>query len=163
MTQITADRNASTDCVAPVPGGARFAIVASRWNAAVVDALLDGAREALRAAGVGDDAIDVLRVPGAWDIPAVAARLAREGRHDAIIALGCVIRGQTRHYEHVADGCARGLMDVATQHALPVLNGVLAVEQPEHATARAGDSEGNKGFEVAQAAIDMTRLWRQTW
>lgn len=145
------------------PAGARFAVVASRWNGEVVDVLVDGAREALAEAGVDGADIDVLRVPGAWDIPAVAARLAEDGRHAAIIALGCVIRGQTRHYEHVADGCAHGLMDVATRHGLPVLNGVLAVEQAEHALARAGGSAGNKGREVAQAAVEMTLLWRQAW
>lgn len=159
----TSVKQAPARPVERAPEGVRFAVVASRWNADVVDALLEGARTAWFEAGLTDSAIDVLRVPGAWDIPAAAARLAREGRHDAIIALGCVIRGQTRHYEHVADGCAHGLMDVATRHGLPVLNGVLAVEQAEHAHARAGGSEGNKGFEVAAAAIEMTRLWRQKW
>ncbi len=150
-----------TDC--PAPGGARYAIVASRWNADVVEALVRGARQALQQAGVADDAVQVLRVPGAWDIPAAAAKLAGAGQHAAIIALGCVIRGETRHYEHVADGCAQGLMDVATHQALPVLNGVLAVERKEHALARAGGAAGNKGFDVARAAVEMTRLWSATW
>ncbi len=147
----------------PAPDGARYAIVASRWNADVVDALVRGARQALHQAGAGDAAVDVLRVPGAWEIPAAAAQLARAGQHAAIIALGCVIRGETRHYEHVADCCAQGLMDVATHQALPVLNGVLAVEKKEHALARAGGESGNKGFDVARAAVEMTRLWSATW
>ncbi len=146
----------------PSPAGARYAVVASRWNAAVVDILLDGARQALSEAGVDDSAVDVLRVPGAWDIPAVAAHVAKAGEHAAIIALGCVIRGETRHYEHVADGCAHGLMDVATRYALPVLNGVLAVEKAEHALARAGGDVGNKGFDVAKAAVEMAQLWSET-
>ena len=139
--------------------GSRFAIVASRWNPAIVDALIDGARRELAGHGVGAADVDVVRVPGAWEIPAVAARLARDGRHAAIIALGCVVRGETRHFEHVADGCAQGLMQVATQHAIPVLNGVLAVERHEHAQARAGGAHGNKGGDVALAALEMVDLW----
>jgi len=139
--------------------GSRFAIVASRWNPAIVDALIDGARRELEGHGVDAAAVDVVRVPGAWEIPAVAARLARDGRHAAIIALGCVVRGETRHFEHVADGCAQGLMQVASQHAVPVLNGVLAVEQHEHARARAGGAHGNKGGDVALAALEMVDLW----
>jgi 6,7-dimethyl-8-ribityllumazine synthase len=139
--------------------GSRFAIVASRWNPAIVDVLIDGARRELAGHGVDAADVDVVRVPGAWEIPAVAARLARDGRHAAIIALGCVVRGETRHFEHVADGCAQGLMRVATQHAIPVLNGVLAVERHEHAQARAGGAHGNKGGEVALAALEMVDLW----
>jgi len=139
--------------------GSRFAIVASRWNPAIVDVLIDGARRELAGHGVDAADVDVVRVPGAWEIPAVAARLARDGRHAAIIALGCVVRGETRHFEHVADGCAQGLMRVATQHAIPVLNGVLAVERHEHAQARAGGVHGNKGGDVALAALEMVDLW----
>jgi len=139
--------------------GSRFAIVASRWNPAIVDVLIDGARRELAGHGVDAADVDVVRVPGAWEIPAVAARLARDGRHAAIIALGCVVRGETRHFEHVADGCAQGLMQVASQHAVPVLNGVLAVEQHEHARARAGGAHGNKGGDVALAALEMVDLW----
>ncbi|MDN5925285.1 MAG: 6,7-dimethyl-8-ribityllumazine synthase [Xanthomonadales bacterium] len=140
---------------------ARFAIIASRWNPRVVDRLVDGARAALRAHGVADAQVDVVRVPGAWELPALAARLAANGRHAAIVALGCVIRGDTRHYEHVADGCAQGLMRVATEFQLPVVNGVLAVEQAADAHARAGGVAGNKGEEAAHVAIEMADLWRQ--
>jgi 6,7-dimethyl-8-ribityllumazine synthase len=139
--------------------GSRFAIVASRWNPAIVDALIDGACRELAGHGVDAAVVDVVRVPGAWEIPVVAARLARDGRHAAIIALGCVVRGQTRHFEHVADGCAQGLMQVATAHGIPVLNGVLAVERHEHAQARAGGAHGNKGGEVALAALEIVDLW----
>lgn len=137
---------------------ARYAIVASRWNPRIVDALVAGARQAFAEHGVAADAIDVVRVPGAWEIPLVAARLAAAGRHQAILALGCVVRGDTRHYEHVADGCAQGLMRVALDHRLPVLNGVLAVERHADAEARAGGAHGNKGAEVALAALEMTDL-----
>jgi len=140
---------------------ARFAIIASRWNPTIVDALIDGARRMLIADGVDESAVDLVRVPGAWEIPAVAAKLARAGKHAAIIALGCVVRGDTRHYEHVADGCAEGLMHVSVDHGVPVLNGVLAVEVHEDAQARAGGVRGNKGEEVARAALEIVDLWKK--
>ncbi|HZH44593.1 MAG TPA: 6,7-dimethyl-8-ribityllumazine synthase [Lysobacter sp.] len=139
--------------------GARFAILASRWNPRIVDVLVDGARRALAGHGVADDAVDVVRVPGAWELPVAAARLAASQRYAAIVALGCVVRGDTRHYEHVADGCADGLMRVALDHRLPVANGVLAVERFEDAEARAGGRLGNKGEEAALAALEMAHLW----
>jgi 6,7-dimethyl-8-ribityllumazine synthase len=139
----------------------RFAIVASRWNPRIVDALIDGARRAFDAHGVAEAALDVVRVPGAWEIAQAVARLALGGRYAAILALGCVVRGDTRHYEHVADECAAGLMRVALDHGVPVLNGVLAVERHEDAQARAGGARGNKGEEVALAALEMADLWRQ--
>lgn len=137
---------------------ARFAIVASRWNPRIVDALVEGARRAFAEHGVADPAIDLIRVPGAWEIPQAAARLADAGLHAAIVALGCVVRGDTRHYEHVADQCAAGLMRVALDSGVPVLNGVLAVERFDDAQARAGGARGNKGAEVALAAIEMADL-----
>jgi 6,7-dimethyl-8-ribityllumazine synthase len=139
--------------------GARFAIIASRWNPGIVDALVDGARRTLAAHGVDAAQVDLFRVPGAWEIPLAAGRLARRGGHAAILALGCVVRGETRHYEHVADGCAQGLMRVALDHGVPVLNGVLAVERHEDAQARAGGAYGNKGEEVALAAIELVDLY----
>lgn len=143
-----------------VRAGARFAIVASRWNPAIVAALIDGAQRAFAAHGVADGAIDLVRVPGAWEIPVAAAAVAGRGCA-AIVALGCVVRGDTRHYEHVADECARGLMRVALDHGVPVLNGVLAVERHEDARARAGGTRGNKGEEAALAAIEIVDLWNQ--
>ena len=140
---------------------ARFAIVASRWNPRIVDALVDGARDTLHANGIGAEAIDLVRVPGAWEIPLAVKKLARQGRHAAIIALGCVVRGDTRHYEQVADGCAQGLMHVALEHEVPIANGVLAVEQHEDAVSRAGGAHGNKGEEAALAAIEMADLLEQ--
>jgi 6,7-dimethyl-8-ribityllumazine synthase len=140
---------------------ARFAIIASRWNPRIVDILVEGARATLREHGVEESAIDLVRVPGAWEIPQVAARLAGQGGHAAIIALGCVVRGDTRHYAHVADGCAQGLMRVALDSHVPVLNGVLAVERHADAQARAGGAHGNKGADVALAALEMADLWRR--
>ena len=140
------------------PEGARFAIIASRWNPRITDVLVAGARQSLAGNGVGEDAIDVVRVPGAWEIPWAAGRLAAAGDHAAIIALGCVIRGDTRHYEQVADGASDGLMRVALDTGVPVMNGVLAVERFEDAAARAGGSHGNKGEEAALAALEMVNL-----
>jgi len=139
----------------------RIAIVASRWNPRIVDTLVSGAEQALLSNGVAAEVIDVIRVPGAWEIPVAAALLAATGRHAALLCLGCVVRGDTRHYEHVADGCAQGLMRVALDYRLPVLNGVLAVERHEDAAARAGGAHGNKGEEIALAALEMIDLWRK--
>ncbi|HVI58910.1 MAG TPA: 6,7-dimethyl-8-ribityllumazine synthase [Luteimonas sp.] len=140
------------------PEGARFAIIASRWNPRISDALVAGARKTFAEHGVGEDAIDVVRVPGAWEIPVAAARLAGGGAHAAIVALGCVVRGDTRHFEHVADRCADGLMRVALDFRLPVANGVLAVDDQVDAERRAGGSHGNKGEECALVAIEMASL-----
>lgn len=140
------------------PEGARFAIIASRWNARITEALLEGARKAMVDHGVDEAAVDVFRVPGAWELPLLAARLASTGGYAGIVALGCVVRGDTRHFEHVADGCSEGLMDVAMEFGLPVANGVLAVEQVEDAEARAGGSHGNKGEEAAMVVIEMSDL-----
>ncbi|MBW3550460.1 MAG: 6,7-dimethyl-8-ribityllumazine synthase [Proteobacteria bacterium] len=140
------------------PEGARFAIIASRWNPRITDTLVAGARKTFAEHGVSEDAIDVIRVPGAWELPVTAARLAMAGGHAAIVALGCVVRGDTRHFEQVADGCSDGLMRVSIKYGLPVANGVLAVELHDHAQARAGGSHGNKGEEAALVAIEMSQL-----
>lgn len=140
------------------PEGARFAIIASRWNPRIVDALVAGARKAFADHGVAEDALDVVRVPGAWELPVAASRIAVAGRHAAIIALGCVVRGDTRHYEQVADGCSEALMRVSLDTGVPVANGVLAVDRHEDAERRAGGSHGNKGEECALVAIEMANL-----
>jgi 6,7-dimethyl-8-ribityllumazine synthase len=140
------------------PAGARFAILASRWNPRITEQLVAGAREAFTAHGVAEDAVDVIRVPGAWELPVTAAHLAGAGRHAALVALGCVIRGDTRHYEQVADGCSDALMRVSLDSGVPVANGVLAVDRYEDAVARAGGSHGNKGEEAALVAIEMANL-----
>lgn len=140
------------------PQGARFAIIASRWNPRITDTLVAGARKCFADHDVAEDAVDVIRVPGAWELPLAAALIGGAGKHAAIVALGCVGRGDTRHYEQVADGCAEGLMRVALDHDLPVCNGVLAVEMFGDAQARAGGSHGNKGEEAALVAIEMADL-----
>ena len=140
------------------PEGARFAIIASRWNPRITDALVMAAREAFIANGVDEAAVDIIRVPGAWELPIAVRMLAVAGQHAALVALGCVVRGDTRHYEQVADGAAQGLMRVALDTGVPVINGVLAVEKFEDAAARAGGIHGNKGEEAALVAIEMADL-----
>lgn len=141
--------------------GARFAILASRWNPRITDALVVGARKVFADHGVPEDMLDVIRVPGAWELPLAASRIAAAGRHTAVVVLGCIVRGDTRHYQQIADGCADGLMRVALDHGLPVCNGVLAVEMHADAEKRAGGSHGNKGEEAALVAIEMAHLMRQ--
>ena len=141
--------------------GARFAIIASRWNPRITDTLVAGARRTFAEHGVAEEAIDVIRVPGAWELPIAAAAVAKKGSHAAIVALGCVVRGDTRHYEQVADGCSEGLMRVAIDHGVPVANGVLAVDRFEDAQARAGGSHGNKGEECALVVLEMAQLLEQ--
>lgn len=143
------------------PPGARYAILASRWNPRITDALVEGARKAFADNGVPAEAVDVLRVPGAWELPLAAARAIAGRGYAAVVALGCVVRGDTRHYEQVADECARGLMRVALDAGVPVANGVLAVEAYADAEARAGGSHGNKGEEAALAALEMVNLLEQ--
>lgn len=140
------------------PAGARYAIVASRWNPKITDTLVAGARKAFADHGVAEDAVDVIRVPGAWEIPVACAHLAAGGRYAALLALGCVVRGDTRHYEQVADGCSDALMRVALDSRVPVANGVLAVEDYADAEKRAGGNHGNKGEEAALVAIEMSHL-----
>jgi 6,7-dimethyl-8-ribityllumazine synthase len=137
---------------------AKFAIAVTRWNPRIVQPLLDAAIQTLKAHGVSEQNIRVLRVPGAWELPSALQQLLQRDTYAAAIALGCVVRGDTRHYEHVADECARGLMRVSLDAGVPVANGVLAVERFADAEARAGGVHGNKGEEAALAAIEMANL-----
>ncbi len=140
------------------PGSARYAILASRWNPRITDALVDGARKAFAANGVSEANVDVIRVPGAWELPVAAANAIDRLGYAGIVALGCVVRGDTRHFEQVSDECARGLMRVAVDTGVPVANGVLAVDDYAHAEARAGGNHGNKGEEAALVIIEMANL-----
>jgi 6,7-dimethyl-8-ribityllumazine synthase len=142
------------------PEGARFAIIASRWNPRITEQLVAGAREAFRAHGVADDAVDVIRVPGAWELPVTAARLAAASGHAAIVALGCVIRGDTAHFDYVAGEAARGIMNAGLATGVPVIFGVLTVENRAQAEERADPSRMNKGGEAIEAAIEMATLLR---
>jgi len=137
--------------------GCRIGIVASRFNAAVVDSLLDGATSCLEAHGVVSVDVTVVRVPGAWEIPLVLERLARGG-YDGLVALGAVIRGETPHFDYVAGVSSRGAADVALRYGIPVGFGLLTCDTAEQARQRAGDGPQNKGWEAARATLEMIRL-----
>ena len=137
--------------------GLRVALVASRFNDAVVGHLVAGASDCLRRHGVADDDVELAWVPGAYEIPVVARRLAESGRFDAIVALGCVVRGQTAHFEYVA-GQAADVGRVAADTGIPVAFGVLTTETFDQAVDRAGGKLGNKGWEAALVAIETARL-----
>ena len=138
--------------------GARFALAAARFNELVVERLLEGALDALRRHGAREEDLTVVRVPGAFELPLAAERLAASGRYQAVVALGCVVRGQTPHFEHVAAGCAQGLAQAALRHGVPVAFGVLTVDGLDQALERAGAKAGNKGAEAALAAIEIVNL-----
>ena len=142
------------------PPAGRFALVAARFNALVVDQLVAGALDALRRHGVGDDRVDLVRVPGSFEIPPVAQRLGRSGKYAAVVCLGCVIRGETHHFEQVCAEVARGTAAVALEAGLPVTFGVLTTESLHQAIERAGAKGGNKGWDAALAAIEMVSLFR---
>jgi 6,7-dimethyl-8-ribityllumazine synthase len=143
---------------APPPG--RFALVAARFNSAIVEQLVAGALDGLKRHGVADEAIDLVRVPGSFEIPPVAKRLAGSGKYAAVICLGAVIRGDTDHYDHVAGAAASGVAQAALATGVPVIFGVLTCDTLEQALNRAGAKAGNKGFDAAVAAIEMVNLLR---
>lgn len=138
----------------------RFVLVAARFNSAIVDPLVAGAIDALRRHGVTDEAIDVVKVPGSFEIPLVAQRLAAGGRYAAVICLGAVIRGDTDHYDYVAGEAAGGVARAALATGVPVVFGILTCDTLEQAINRAGAKAGNKGFDAALTAIEMVNLLR---
>jgi 6,7-dimethyl-8-ribityllumazine synthase len=139
----------------------RFALVTARFNRFVVEQLVNGALDALRRHGVDEDAIDVVWVPGSFEIPLVAKRLAASGGYAAVVCLGAVIKGDTDHYDHVAGGAASGIAQAALATGVPVIFGVLTCDTLEQAIDRAGAKAGNKGFEAAVTAVEMVNLLRQ--
>lgn len=139
----------------------KFVIVASRFNDFVVDRLVKGAIEALRRHGASDAQIELVRVPGAFEMPPVIRKLALSRRYDAIVALGAIVRGDTPHFEYVAGECASGVARVASDTGIPVGFGVLTVDTVEQAIDRAGGKSGNKGCEAALAALELANLLRR--
>jgi 6,7-dimethyl-8-ribityllumazine synthase len=140
--------------------GLRFAIVVSRFNGFITERLLGGAMDALRRSGAADDLIDLVKVPGSWEVPLAAGELARQHRYDAVICLACVIRGETPHFDYVAAEVAKGAAHVAAETGVPVAFGVLTTNTLEQAIDRAGTKSGNKGFDAAMTAIEMANLLR---
>ena len=141
-----------------VGGQGRFALVVGRWNSFVVEHLLEGAVDALRRHGVGEDQLTIVRAPGAFEIPLVCKKVAATGNYDAIIALGAVIRGGTPHFEYVAGECTKGLAQVTMEYGIPCAFGVLTVDSIEQAVERSGTKAGNKGEEAAMSALEMVSL-----
>ncbi len=139
----------------------RIALLAARFNDLVVERLITGARDALVRHGVDEDALTLVRAPGAFELPLTAEKLAASGRYAAIVALGCVIRGDTAHFDYVAGGAANGLMQVSLDHGLPVGFGVLTTNTLEQALDRAGGKAGNKGADAALAVIEQLNLLQQ--
>jgi 6,7-dimethyl-8-ribityllumazine synthase len=139
----------------------RFAFVAARFNDFVVEPLIRGALDALKRHGSSEKQIEIVRVPGAFDIPIVARKLALSRRYDALIALGAVVRGQTPHFDYVAGECASGLARIALESGIPIAFGVLTTDTMEQAVDRAGGKAGNKGADAALAAIEMANLLRR--
>jgi len=141
--------------------GLRFGIVVSRFNSFITERLLAAALDALQRAGVGDKDVDVIHVPGAFELPLAAKKLATTTKYDALIAIGCVLRGETTHYDYVCSETARGLQLAQMDAGVPVIFGVLTCDTLEQAIDRAGLKGGNKGFEAGLAAIEMAHLSRK--
>lgn len=142
------------------PAG-RFALVASRFNQFVVEHLVGGALDGLRRHGVAEESVDVVWVPGSFEIPAVALRLGQSGRYAAVVCLGAIIRGDTDHYDYVAGEAAKGIAQASLQSGVPIVFGVLTCDTLEQAINRAGAKAGNKGFDAAMTAIEMVNLYGQ--
>ena len=140
--------------------GMKFGIIVSRFNSAITERLLEGALEALKTHGGEDKDIDVVRVPGAFEIPLLTKKLAASGKYDALICLGAVIRGDTPHFEYIAEAVTHGIGAVVLEHRLPISFGVLTTNNVEQAMERAGAKSENKGFEAALTAIEMAGLNR---
>jgi 6,7-dimethyl-8-ribityllumazine synthase len=141
--------------------GAKFALLASRWNEVVTSRLVDGALDGLTRHGADPNQITLVKVPGSFELPQVASRLAASGKYDAVVALGCLIRGETAHFDLLAAEAAKGLAQAAVSSGLPVIFGVLTCDTMEQALDRAGGKAGNKGWDAAVAAIEMVSLYRR--
>ncbi len=141
--------------------GLKIGVVVSRFNDLITGRLLDGAQDALRRHQVAEDDVDVAYVPGAFELPIVAKKMAQTGKYDAVVTLGCVIRGTTSHYDYVCNEAAKGIAKASDDTGIPVIFGVLTTENIEQAIERAGTKAGNKGAESAVGAIEMANLLRQ--
>lgn len=139
----------------------RFAIIASRYNSFITDRLLQSALEALITQGVNEENIQIVRVPGSFEIPQAARKIAETKKQDAIICLGALLRGETLHFELISSECARGIQNVAAEFGIPVTFGVITADTMEQAVARAGERSENKGWESAMAAVEMANLYRK--
>ena len=144
-----------------IADGSKFALLVARFNSFVVESLVEGAVDALKRHGVKESDIEIIRVPGAFEMPIAAQKIAATKKHDAIVALGAVIRGGTPHFEYVAGECVKGLSQVSLSAGIPVTFGVLTVDSIEQAIERAGTKAGNKGAEAALGALEMVNVLNQ--
>ena len=141
--------------------GKKFGVVVARFNSFIAERLLDGALDTLHRSGVADDSVEVVRVPGAFEIPLTAQKMAKSGRYDGIICLGAVIRGATSHYDLVSNEAAKGIAQVSLEYEIPVIFGVITTDTIEQAIERAGSKAGNKGSEAAAVAIEMANVLQE--
>jgi 6,7-dimethyl-8-ribityllumazine synthase len=160
MNEVQLTKPIVLEGVLTVPPDARFAIVASRFNNFIVERLVEGAIDALSRHGCNLSNVTIVRVPGAWEMPQVVARLAKRDKFDAVVALGSVIRGATPHFEYIAAEVSKGLAHTSMASGVPVSFGVLTTDTIEQAVERAGTKAGNKGFDAAMSAIEMVALGR---
>ncbi|MEO6391803.1 MAG: 6,7-dimethyl-8-ribityllumazine synthase [Pyrinomonadaceae bacterium] len=140
--------------------GLRFALVASRWNDFLTGRLIEGALDALDRLGASNKEVEVFRVPGSFEIPQLAHKVAAQGRFDAVICLGTIIRGQTPHFDYIAGEVTKGIATAGMQTGVPVLYGIITADTLEQAIDRAGVKSGNKGFEAAMAAVELVNLYK---
>jgi 6,7-dimethyl-8-ribityllumazine synthase len=143
--------------------GFRFAIVASRWNDSLVARLIEGAQRALAECSVDQDAVQIFRVPGSFEIPLCAQKAAESGKFNAVICLGVIIRGDTPHFEYIASETARGIGEAGLKTGVPLLFGVITADNIDQANERAGAGQDNKGFEAATAAVELANLYREAF
>ena len=143
--------------------GFRFAIVASRWNEFITGRLVEGALDALERLGVSEGSVSIYRVPGAFEIPLLALRLGQSRRYDAIICVGTIIRGQTPHFDYIANEVARGISQAGLESGVPVVFGIVTADTVDQAIDRAGVKLGNKGFEAGMTAVELANLYKQAF
>lgn len=141
--------------------GLRFAVVASRWNDLIVSRLVGGAQDALKRLGAREDQVTLVRVPGSFEIPLAAKKLAGSGRYDAIICVGAVIRGETPHFDYIAAEVTKGIAAASLETGVPIAYGIITADTVEQAIDRAGVKAGNKGFEAAMGAVEMANLLKE--
>jgi len=143
--------------------GFRFAVIASRWNDFITSRLLEGALDALDRFGAGDDSVEVYKVPGSFEIPLLALKVAESGKFDAVICVGTIIRGQTPHFDYIAGEVTKGIAQAGMQTGVPVVYGIVTADSLEQAIDRAGAKQGNKGFEAAMSAVELVNLYKEAF
>jgi 6,7-dimethyl-8-ribityllumazine synthase len=143
--------------------GHRFAVVASRWNDFITSRLVEGALDALDRLGAGDNAVELYKVPGSFEIPLLALKVAQSGKFDAVICVGTIIRGQTPHFDYIAGEVTKGIAQAGMQTGVPVVYGIVTADTLEQAIDRAGAKQGNKGFEAAMSAVELVNLYKEAF